>query len=263
MDTVIEPGGLRRAGLVMTAGPDVAVAGCQSVLRALAASLATHACLIALLGASVQGARVADPPAAARAPQTLQASLRPALSQAAPMLPPASSPARLHDLSEAWLPSSKPVAAGIGAEQAPNPASSPARPLIPLKAPDLARYYLPREVDQPAAPLEHAAMLYPEDALKRRISGLVVMHVYIGSDGSIERTEVVRAEPPGVFEQAVREALEASRFRPALLGRAPVNSRITIEVPFDPDCSDFMTCEKKNGAGARRQGAFAVGVDMS
>ena len=253
MDTAIEPGGLNRAGFALTDGTDAAAGSCQGGLRALAASLAAHACLMTLLGATVQGARVADPPSAARAPRILQASLRPAPSEApAPMLPPALAPARLHDAPETLLPSSKPVDAGIGAEQAPNPASSPTRPLIPLDVPDLARYYLPREVDQPAAPLEHAAMLYPEDALKRRIGGVVVMHVYIGAGGRIERTEVVRTEPPGVFEQAVRDALEASRFRPAMLGRAPVNSRVTIEVPFDPDCADFMTCEKKDGSSARR-----------
>ena len=116
-------------------------------------------------------------------------------------------------------------------------------PAGPILAPMAARYYLPREVDQPAAPLQHAQLWYPEAALKQRISGVVVMHLFIGTDGSIERTEVVRSEPSGVFDQAVRDAAQASRFRPALLGHRPVNSRVTIEVPFDPDCSDFMTCQ--------------------
>ena len=68
------------------------------------------------------------------------------------------------------------------------------------------------------------------------------MHLFIGPDGRLERTEVVRAEPPGVFEDAVRAAAAASRFRAALLGQRPVGSRVTIEVPFNPHCSDFETC---------------------
>ena len=236
MNAASPPAGLVCAAI--PAGTSVRAAELGAVWRALACSVCIHAGALVVLGASVLGAPLPAPPASARMPAYLRATLR--LAPAPAAAPPRAVPS-----------AAQPSSTGGGQQQAPNLASSPVPPLIPVDIPDIARYYLPREVDQPAAPLVHAHMLYPEDALKRRIGGVVVMHVYIGASGRIERTEVVRADPPGVFEQAVREALAASRFRPAMLGRASVNSRVTIEVPFDPDCSDFMTCS----APAARSGS--------
>lgn len=257
METGAHTGGLMPAGAVWNAAADrsgLSAADLTGVLgRAIAASVVTHAVLISLLGASMFGARVLDAPARPRSLLALDATLRLTAGdvKTSPLLPlPLSAPVLPPDASN---PGAVPVALATpaaGAPLAPNMAAAPS--LVPVDLPDLARYYLPREVDQPAAPLEHAAMMYPEHALKQRISGVVVMDVFIGSDGQIDRTEVVRAEPPGVFEQAVRDALQATRFRPALLGRAPVNSRVTIEVPFDPDCSDFMTCRPPDAPPGRR-----------
>ena len=260
METGAQTGGLMPAGVVWNAAADrsdrsgLSMANLTGVLgRAIAVSAATHAILIGVLGAAVLEAptrNTASPPPH----RLLHASLRP--EPAAVTAPPAATqappPVLLHDAPGLPVPAPRPGATGAGAPQAPNLAAAPTAPLIVVGVPDLARYYLPREVDQPPAPLLHAPMLYPEDALKRRIGGVVVMHVYIGADGTIDQTEVVRAEPPGVFEQAVRDALLASRFRPALLGRTPVNSRITIEVPFDPECSDFMTCTARHAAPGQR-----------
>ena len=256
METGAQTGGLMPAGVVWNAAAHrsgLSAADLTGVLgRAFAASAVTHAVLIGLLGASILGARALDTPARPRSSLALQATLRLTASNvsASPLLPlRLSAPVLSPDASKPG-PVPVPVAPAAGTPLAPNAAVAPSP--LPVDVPDLARYYLQREVDQPAAPLEHAAMLYPENALKRRISGVVVMDVYIGSDGKIDRTEVVRAEPPGVFEQAVRDALQASRFRPALLGRVPVNSRVTIEVPFDPDCSDFMTCRPPDAQPGRR-----------
>ena len=254
METGAQTGGLMPAGVVWKVAAHrsgLSAADLTGVLgRAFAASAATHAVLIGLLGAAILGARGLDTPARPRSSLALQATLRLTASNvsASPLLPvQLSAPVLPQDGSK---PGPVPVAPAAGAPLAPNASVAPSP--IPVDVPDLARYYLQREVDQPAAPLEHAAMMYPENALKRRISGVVVMDVYIGTDGKIDRTEVVRAEPPGVFEQAVRDALQASRFRPALLGRSPVNSRVTIEVPFDPDCSDFMTCRPPDAQPGRR-----------
>ena len=251
MNAASPPAGLVCAAI--PAGTSVRAAELGAVWRALACSVCIHAGALVVLGASVLGAPLPAPPASARMPAYLRATLRlaPAPAAAPPRFVPVLRPDIAAEPPRAVPSAAQPSSTGGGQQQAPNLASSPVPPLIPVDIPDIARYYLPREVDQPAAPLVHAHMLYPEDALKRRIGGVVVMHVYIGASGRIERTEVVRADPPGVFEQAVREALAASRFRPAMLGRASVNSRVTIEVPFDPDCSDFMTCS----APAARSGS--------
>ena len=214
--------------------------------RALVFSLVLHAVLVSSMGVPYAGT-----PAAARRTQTnplharLQAPPRPADESPAALAPELPKP----DMPDTATTLRPPPAPNTPAGQPPAPgaAAGAIAPSGPVLAPVTARYYLPREVDQPSEPLEHAQLFYPEEALKQRIGGVVVMHLFIGANGALERTEVVRADPPGVFEQAVRDAAQASRFRPAMLGRAPVNSRITIEVPFDPDCSDFMTCAPASG----------------
>ena len=216
--------------------------------RALVFSVAGHALLAGLMGVPGAGDM---PPARAARPASLPASLhlrldlpgRATSGTSAQLVAPL---VHASDVSAAPESNARPQAAAQ-ASHTGNASEPPTAPRViapagPIQAPVAARYYLPREVDQPAAPLQHAQLWYPEAALKQRIGGVVVMHLFIGTDGSIERTEVVRSEPPGVFDQAVRDAAQASRFRPALLGHSPVNSRVTIEVPFDPDCSDFMTC---------------------
>ncbi len=208
---------------------------------ALVFSVAGHALLAGLMG--VPGAGDISPARAVR-PASLHVRLDlPGRATSAQLVVPL---VHASDVSAAPESNARPQAAAQAshtgnASEPPTPPNVIA-PAGPIRAPVAARYYLPREVDQPAAPLQHAQLWYPEAALKQRIGGVVVMHLFIGTDGSIERTEVVRSEPPGVFDQAVRDAAQASRFRPALLGHSPVNSRVTIEVPFDPDCSDFMTC---------------------
>jgi protein TonB len=49
---------------------------------------------------------------------------------------------------------------------------------------------------------------FPESALRRRLEGEVEVAVRIRPDGSVANVEVVRADPPGVFD---REAVLAVR----------------------------------------------------
>lgn len=206
--------------------------------RACVVSVFTHALVIAFSAVSASGLRVHAEPARSG---LLQARLRPA-----PQPSTEPSRARVEPASDAPVAerSAPPADPAPGAASKPNHKSTGGltSTVMPIDVVPARRYYLPREVDQPAAPLLHAELVYPEEAMKRRIGGVVVMHLFIGPDGALERTEVVRAEPPGMFEDAVREAARKSRFRPALLMQVPVGSRITIEVPFDPNCGDFETC---------------------
>ena len=216
--------------------------------QAAAVSLLAHLILVSVLGAPMAGRQPGGMADSLRAP--LQATLRGARAVA----PAATQPAveRTVDAVNAGAPRAPPHLNSTAAGTATAPASSVAYPL-PLEGLPAPRYYLPREVDQPAAPLEHANLVYPDAALRQRIGGVVVMHLFIGADGRLERTEVVRAEPPGVFEDAVRDAAVASRFRAAVLGQRAVSSRVTIEVPFDPNCSDFETCSQREGTARLRR----------
>ena len=237
--------------------------------RAAAVSLLAHTLLAALLGAPVAGRQPGSGADVRRSPLHARLStVRPAVSPAPlmsageltdaagkvdPAAPSLAAPTNRSAAGDAAVPvPAQPQRVVANTPETPAAPVSPWASALPFDGLPAPRYYLPREVDHPAAPLEHAHLVYPEDALKRRIGGVVVMHLYIGSDGRLDRTEVVRAEPPGVFEDAVRDAAAASRFRAAMLGQRAVSSRVTIEVPFDANCSDFETCASR--AGSARPG---------
>lgn len=114
------------------------------------------------------------------------------------------------------------------APPAPPSDAAPARRVLPK------RYLSSSEVDERAAPLEMAALLYPEKAYLNRIRGTVRMRVYISSAGRVDKVEVVDAAPKGHFEQAAMEAVQRTSFSPARKGGHTVPSQKLIEVEFDP-----------------------------
>jgi len=57
---------------------------------------------------------------------------------------------------------------------------------------------------------------YPYFARLRGLEGWVRVRILVDEQGQVKQAEVVRAEPPGVFEDAVLSAVRRWRFRPGL-----------------------------------------------
>lgn len=103
-------------------------------------------------------------------------------------------------------------------------------------------FFRSSELDERAEALNIARLVYPEEALKARIAGRVVVRLWIDRRGTLADAAVVSADPPGVFEAAALEAVRTLEFRPARRHGAAVGSIKTIEVPFHPNCSDNGNC---------------------
>ena len=58
------------------------------------------------------------------------------------------------------------------------------------------------------------------------------MRLYINRSGTVDRVEVLAAEPPGLFESEAIRAFAASRFLPGKKAGVPVNSAMDIEALF-------------------------------
>lgn len=103
--------------------------------------------------------------------------------------------------------------------------------------------------DQQSARVLAAPVYYPADQLEQRplikvhvepafppgapaSRGRVVLSLYIGEQGDIEKIAIVAAEPPGAFEKSALDAFAAARFTPGFRNGAPVRSLVTIEVLF-------------------------------
>lgn len=94
-------------------------------------------------------------------------------------------------------------------------------------------YYLTRELDVRPGIMTRTEPEYPEAAARRFLSGRVVVRLYIGEDGKVEKVDVVSAEPPGYFEDAAVRAFRAARFSPGMKDGRPVRVQMTLEVNFD------------------------------
>lgn len=62
--------------------------------------------------------------------------------------------------------------------------------------------------------LEGARPVYPAEARAEGIEGVVVVEYRVSAEGEVLEPRVVRARPPGVFDQAALNAVRTWRYRP-------------------------------------------------
>ncbi len=112
----------------------------------------------------------------------------------------------------------------------PPSARAEAPPLATLPTPF---YYTTRELDVRPGMAMHVEPEYPERAVWRNLSGTVVLRLYISEAGTVDKVDIVRADPPGYFEAAAEKAFRAARFTPGKKDGRPVRVQMLIEVAFE------------------------------
>lgn len=73
---------------------------------------------------------------------------------------------------------------------------------------------------------------YPDRARQRRIEGRVVVSVLIDTQGRVQEVQILEAEPPNVFNQAVLSSVPNWTFEPAQYRGEPVQTWARIPIPF-------------------------------
>lgn len=63
-------------------------------------------------------------------------------------------------------------------------------------------------------------------------TGRVLLRLYVGEDGRVERIAVESGDPTGAFEAAARTAFGAARFLPGMKDGVAVKALLRIEVLF-------------------------------
>lgn len=76
------------------------------------------------------------------------------------------------------------------------------------------------------------APAYPADALRRELEGEVEVEFTILPDGTVTDVDVIRATPPGVFEQSARRAVQRWGFQPEIRDGEPVETRVRQVIEF-------------------------------
>lgn len=75
--------------------------------------------------------------------------------------------------------------------------------------------------------------VYPAEALRNHVSGTVVLHAVISSNGSVKALRVICG--PASLQQAALDAVRQWTYRPYLLNNIPVDVETTINVVFAPN----------------------------
>ncbi len=104
------------------------------------------------------------------------------------------------------------------------PSRPPAPPVLPPGTVQLS------EKVTEANLLEKVDPVYPPLALQARIQGTVEFTVTIGTDGHIEKIQLVRGHP--LLVNAAKEAVLKRVYRPTLLNGKPVAVMTEVLVPF-------------------------------
>ncbi len=74
--------------------------------------------------------------------------------------------------------------------------------------------------------------VYPPRALRAGIEGMVTVEFTITADGSVANIEVVKGEPPGIFDRAVIQAVSRWKFAPEIVNGQPVEKRARQDIKF-------------------------------
>ena len=83
---------------------------------------------------------------------------------------------------------------------------------------------------QAAMLIKRVPPVYPEEAIKHRLGGVVRLHVIIAKDGSVQNIRVV--EGHAMLIQAAIEAVKQWKYQPTLLDGKPVEVDTVIDVNF-------------------------------
>ena len=191
---------------------------------------------IAIASPAVPAAAAPEIPATASLP--LQPSV---LSDTLPVAPPDMAPPKPATLAPvppapaaiAPVPSApaQPAASPPTATAAPDQATPPPAAAI-TSAVDLT-YYTAREVDVHPRALGQVVPDYPAEADRRRVSGKLLLQLKLQADGRVSDLQVLKASPPGVFDESALQAFRSARFAPAQKNGRPVRALVQIEVVYD------------------------------
>jgi protein TonB len=96
-------------------------------------------------------------------------------------------------------------------------------------------YYTAQDLDVYPTPRAPLKLEHPNGAGPAQVSGQVLVVLTLNEAGIPDEVSILRSEPQGYFEDAVRAALAGVRFFPAQKDGHAVKSRIQIRLEFEPD----------------------------
>lgn len=88
-------------------------------------------------------------------------------------------------------------------------------------------------LDRPPAVVSRRRPFYPLPARRAAIEGRVEIKFLINTEGRVENVRIIEADPPGVFEESVRQTAYRWRFKPGTVRGKPVRTMVATTVRFE------------------------------
>lgn len=145
----------------------------------------------------------------------------------APEMPPEPAPQAPSPMSIEKSEPAVPAAPDARLTSEPHPDIAGSKSSDLQEVPDIGR------VDSPPVVTHKVEPVYPAHAGRKNIQGLVMVSLYVSEEGRPYNATIEEAEPAGVFEAAVLEALKQWRFKPALKAGRPVVVRLSVPIRFE------------------------------
>ncbi len=80
--------------------------------------------------------------------------------------------------------------------------------------------------------IAHTPAKYPARAVQRNIEGWVDVEFTVARDGSTRDARIVRAEPSGIFDESVLDAVAQWRYSPRIVAGEPIDQRLAVRLRF-------------------------------
>lgn len=111
-------------------------------------------------------------------------------------------------------------------------AANEAPPDTALAAPAMLEYLPAERLDRRPVPLGDIDV-YPSFLGTYSGEGSVVLVLFIGSAGRVDKMEVESSNLPAIFAETAMEAFRRASFTPGMKGGQAANSRIRIEISYE------------------------------
>ena len=95
-----------------------------------------------------------------------------------------------------------------------------------------------QEVEQKPVELNNVEPIYPYRAKRRGLEGFVKISFLVTTTGKVTNLTVLEAQPPGLFDQSVRQIVRHWRFNPGVKDGRAVDTLMTTTIRFKLEDSE-------------------------
>ncbi len=104
---------------------------------------------------------------------------------------------------------------------------------VPMDFSGMKEFYGTGEIDYPLTPLVQVHPVYPLMAKRQGIEGWVKVKFLVTETGRVEQVSILEANPKEIFNNAVRQCVNAWRFKPGTVEGIPVNVWAETVIRFE------------------------------